>query len=367
MSIDIISVPDRVVSTDGLSISKWNSVHHPIKFGLQRKDFTAIMFMLTSDTLKSYLTVTASTVFTVGDTFYFETANSSGQATVTYLSGTELRATVTSYSGTLPTTYNPAHFNTNTRLNYYAKVKVWGVNDASEYYEIGTSIVKPDSTGRVSVDVSSFLKSIVSYRNTFEYDQVNKIDSGLGGRYNITVSENWTGYEGTFTGLSETVLRYFVNSAKQIQDKFGSNMGEYVPFLTYNDGDPKAKFLTEFEKPTYFQGFPFDLAFIYSENIYGFEVKKFEEKRDVNGNSLASAAGTMLSFYEGLAVNRLMLTGSYASNVNTVDVWLDNSEGGTIPPPPVERLMGESGYVEDGYFVVETGLPTVSTANIEAS
>ena len=366
MSINIVSIPDRATSTDGLNVSTWNSVHHPIKFGLQRQDYLASAYMMTSTTLKAYLSVTASTIFNIDDTFYFETANATGQATVTYLSGTEVRATVTTSTGILPATYTPTIFNLNKRLNYFVKVEVYGVNDSSDYYLIGTSIVKPNGSGRVDVDVSSFLKSIVGYKNTFLYDQVNKMDSSLGGRYNISISENWTGYTGAFSGVSKTFLRYFVNSAKQIQDTFGSNMGVYVPFLTYNDGDAPAKFLTEFEKPTYFVGYPFDLAFIYSENIYGFEVKKFESTQDIN-DALLSVVGTDISFYEGLAVNRLMLTGSYASNVKTVNVWLDNSNGGTVPPPPVARLAVTDDYVDSGYFEKETGLPTVNTSNIFTS
>ena len=217
------------------------------------------------------------------------------------------------------------------------------------------------------MDVSTYLKSNVDYINEFGYDVLNWLDSNLGGMFNITFSENWTGYEGSFSGLSETDLNYYTNSAKQIQDTFGSNMGEYVPFLTYGSGETKAKFLSAFTSPTYFTGFPFDLSFIYSENIFGFEVKKHEETKGINGDTIATT-NDLLDFNSGTGVHRLMLKEGYASTVKTVDVWLDNTEGDTIPPVVVEMEFIDSGYVDDGYFEVLNDITvTLPIDNLEVS
>lgn len=364
--ISIISYPNKVVGNDGLNISKWNAIHQPVKFQMQRRDFEVTLGK-TGASLNVGFNVTASTLVSVNDTIFFSSNSGTyfGTATVTSLSGYNAICTIT--SGSLP--FNQYGFiNLDTRENYFIKTKIWGVEGivgVMSYYELGVSINKPNTKGLANVDVSTYLKSNVNYNNNFDYSKLNWNDAALGGMYNITVSENWNGYEGAFSGISETDLNYYVNSAKQLQDLHGSNMGEYVPFLIYGTGETKAKFLSAFNKPTYFTGFPFDLSFIYSESIWGFEVKKHEQTKNVNGGTVASTSDT-LDFYEGVGVHRLMLKEGYASTVKTIDVWLDNSEGGTIPPDPVEMVVGESGYVADGYFQTLTTI-TVSTANIEAS
>jgi hypothetical protein len=146
----------------------------------------------------------------------------------------------------------------------------------------------------------------------------------LGNRYNISYSENWFGYEGDFSAMSTTDLSYFTNSAKQIQDLYGSNMGEYVPFLETTGPDPKAKFLSDFEVPTYFPGFPFSLSFIYSEDLTGIETTKREEKFDINKNSTGVTVleldNSQLPF-----VNRLMIDQGY-TNETYIEVYLQTEE-----------------------------------------
>lgn len=364
--ISITIYPNKPVGNDDLNVSKWSAVHHPIKFEIKRRDYEVALGK-NGASLTVTFSVTASTLLTVGDTLFFQTNSSTYYGTAIVVSISGYTATCTITTGSLP--FNQYGFvNLDTRLNYYIKTKVWGVEGLVgdfSYYLLGTSINKPNGQGVASVDVSTFLKSNVDYINEFGYDVLNALDSNLGGMFNITISENWTGYEGAFSGISETDLNYYTNSAKQIQDTFGSNMGEYVPFLGYGVGETKAKFLSAFASPTYFKDFPFDLSFIYSELIWGFELNKHEETINSNGTALATS-NNALSFSEGVGVHRMMLVGDYASNVKTVNVYLDNTSGGTLPPLPVEIAAIDTGYVDAGYFESETTI-TVSTANLETS
>jgi len=368
MSINIVSYPNREIDRNPLKVSKWNAVHHPIKFELQRKDFEMSIGWLGGTSVQ--ITTNLANGLIMGEVVMFLcTDGQTGTAEVTAINTTTI-FTATVLTGSFNTTGRFGFINLNSRLNYYIKTKIWGVDSTDSYYEIGVSINKPDTTGRSTVDVSSFLKTIVGYTNDFDYTTLNWKDNNLGGRFNISMSENWTGYTGAFSGISETDLNYFVNAAKQIQDVYGSNMGDFVPFFTTleEQGEKYAKFLSDFEKPTYFIGFPFDLSFIYSELIYGYEIKRHEQKYDINRNTSGSLVrSNPLTIEYGLAVNRLMLTEVTDSTVKTMDVYLGNTEGSTPTPPPVARLAVTDDYVDSGYFEEKTGLPTISTANIENS
>src|SRR3990172_13026804 len=353
--ISIISYPEKTVNA-GSNVSKWNAVHHPIKFQVLRRDYDVFLDMY-GTSLSVLFGVNPTSFISIGDTLSFQTNNfvSSGTGIVTTISGNTVICTL--LTGSLAVT-QAGFVNLDSRKNFYIKTKVWGVQGLVgnlTYYLLGTSTNRPSDKGLATVDVSTFLKSNVDYENEFDYNVLNWLDSTLGGMFNVSFSENWTGHEGAFSGLSETDLNYYTNSAKQIQDVFGSNMGEYVPFLTYAVEDTKAKFLSSFEKPTYFTGLPFDLSFIYSEKIWGFEFSKYEETKNINGVTAAITNNT-LDFNDGIGVHRLMLAQNYASTIKTVDVWLDNSLGGTISPIPIEATLGYADYVDEGYYETITEL-----------
>ena len=224
----------------------------------------------------------------------------------------------------------------------------------NQYELIGQSKNKPDSTGRGSVDVSAFLKNIIGYQDNFKYDILNQKDETLGSPYNITYSENWQLFEGEFSGLSNTLLRFGVNSAKQIQDLYGQNMGEYVPFfIDAITPVPFSNFLSDFEEPTFFPGFPFSLSFIYSEYLIGIETFRHQENFDINGNPAVSPSPIELNNGEAQEVNRLLISEILPTTTVCAEVWLETD--GTIDC--VEYLQPT--YVAIGYIEEICDLPIV--------
>lgn len=354
MSLNIIKYPDAVVSVSPSKISKWSSIHHPIRFGLQRRDFEGTN-SITGSTFIFVAPIgeTMSFHISAGETLTFESPNFKGSATVVSTTANVIFGTIIESNTTNETA--SGYINVNSRQNFFAKTRVYTVDSENVYKEIGVSINKVDATGRAEVDVSSFLKSLVGYEDNFSYDSLNELDPSLGGRYNITLSENWTGHEGQFSGISETSLRYFVNSAKQIQDLFGSNMGEYVPFALGSS----AKFLSDFAKPTYFEGYPHSIDFIYSEDLHSFEVRRREQARDINNGVVGGATSATLDHYQIYGVNRLTIEGGYAANVKTVEVWLERE---TVEAPfrPLRP-----GIVASGYFEDRLGLEEINAENID--
>jgi len=265
MSLAITKFPEKFVNNDPLLLSKWSAVHHEMIFGMERQDYPVVL-TYNPATQVLIAVISAGTMIDnplPGDQVYVESSTTSGTFTI----DTFNFPNVFTFLPQVWTGGNVSAFiNLFSRTNYFIRTNVFGVDTANQYFFIGQSLNKPDSTGRATVDVSSFLKAAVGYVDEFDYIALNAKDLSLGGSYNITFSENWVGFVGPFSGLSNDVLRFFVNAAKQIQDVLGENMGEFVPFFI--DQSPvlieEGKFLSDFESPTYFPGFPFTFTIILS-------------------------------------------------------------------------------------------------------
>lgn len=353
--IAVSSYPQRVVDSNNDKLSRWAAVHHPMKFEIQRQDYPVYCSYNTTTYVLTAVITLGNVIdsFAAGDQIYIEVPNGSAIFT---LASYSFPNTFVFEAKPVSFVFNTYGFmNVLTRSNYFIRTQVWKVNAYNVYEYVGTSINKPNGSGRAQVDVSSFLKSAVDYDESFDYGQINKKDLSLGGGYNITYQENWKNYEGSYSGIGDTDLNFFVNAAKQIQDLYGSNMGEYVPFYldTEPDPDTKAKFLSDFEKPTYFDGYPFSLSFLYSESLAGIVTTREEEQFDVNGVSIATSSDDLINT-EVQNVNRLMIAQSYSSNVKEIDVWL--ASDGTEDCVAVVQ----EGYVAVGYFADVCGNPSIS-------
>ena len=184
---------------------------------------------------------------------------------------------------------------------------------------------KTDVWGNAKVNIQKVLSSNVTNENKASYNKINQPVYNQGGIYNIKIREVYDGFIGEFTTLLNTDNLYFVNGSKQLQDPNNFNFGEFVP--TLNDSRvSKAKFLSVFDKPTYFNNYPFDVSFIYSDNLLNKQVARVEtiNGTPTNTNLLTNGRGF---------VNRLKLAGGYASSVKTIDLHLDASNSATTQNP----------------------------------
>lgn len=366
MGLSIVKYPKAIVNGIPSTVSKWNALHHPIEFTYQRKDrsINECDYNATDGKLivKQWLDFEGA----VGDTVFVSCGLHVGIGVVDSIIMNTPTYSIYEvlWSSTVTATQYGGFVNFNSyRRNYNAITNILAVNALGAYYVLGRSINKPDYTGLIKVDTSTYLKALVDYFDTFQYNVLNWRDDSLGGRFNITYSENWTGTDGAFSAISGTALYYFVNATKQIQQAYGSNVGENVPFSNYGGSFDKAKFLSDFEVPTYFAGFPFALSFIYSENIASLPVQKKETILDVNKASLSTTTNALDST-QYLGVNRLKVSEGYTSYHKYLDVWLEANVGGVILLPWVT-----AGYVAAGYVggistpPVVTVVPTIVTGS----
>jgi hypothetical protein len=224
-----------------------------------------------------------------------------------------------------------------------------GITDPTTYlivsvYEYGSNIILGKESyrprnGVLNIDIAGITKSYLYSLYAPDFDgELNCKDTGNSIKVYITY-QLCTLTEDGVTASDESNYLYVVNSVKQIQEVYGQNMAEYVPYGV--EGIIKAKFLTKFEEPVYFSGYPFSLSFIFSENIIGHELKLLEERLDLN-RQFINDLETDLDPSEGHYVNHLKVQDSYSNNVNYIDISI--STGDVVP-----ELYVYAGYVETGY------------------
>lgn len=208
----------------------------------------------------------------------------------------------------------------------------------------------PNTAGLTRCDISAYLQSLVNANDDFKYDVLNWRDINRAASFTIRYREVWDEDSSVWYYAPQPL--YVTYSAKQLGDKYGGNMAEYVPFL--NEPNPllKAKFLTLFDEPTAWVGLPFDNSFIFSEYIIGHEVKVRTQSLDINrqpvsggivnsfllnndaGYILGSELGRLIiqtgalppvsndGILEQLGINRLMLAGNPADGVEYFKIQL---------------------------------------------
>jgi hypothetical protein len=233
-----------------------------------------------------------------------------------------------------------------------------GIDDTIAYlivyiYEYGSNTLLGKSTyhprgNTLRVDISHEVRSYLysEFLPDFTQGEPNSVNANDEGstlkcylKYQlVTIQEGNTLAYGDLIS-DESNFIYCTNSAKQLGEPYGQNMALYVPYGI--DTVMKAKFLTKFDEPVYYPGYPFTISFIYSEYIVGHEIFLTEAKKDLNGNALGSIETELLRQW-GHSINQLKLQDSFASNVAYVDINLTTGQ-------PTEDFYVESGYVEEGY------------------
>ena len=280
-TIQIESIFESFIIDNFCFDSNWQAVHHPIKWELQRKDALVVEKSIDGAGFVSFeLTTTPPTGVVVGMnlTYYNGTTVISGQITV--ISGDRIRINKVFPTGVLTGGFIIFEGLYN---NYYIETQV---------ENIGLIRTIPNPQGKAVIDVSAWLRTQTAFENTYNYASLTAVDLGQSGGYRLRFRENYNFQIGAFG--SYTSKFYWSNSAKQIRDAYGSNMIEYVTNL-----NTPVKFLSVFNRPTNFLGFPFSLSW-----INGGDYTKLIRRNENNGTY--TALGSITS--GNGAVNRLKVS-----------------------------------------------------------
>lgn len=216
-------------------------------------------------------------------------------------------------------------------------------------YEIGTNTLlasnnlRPFRTGDWNVDISQYIRGYLFSEYNTDFSTADNCRD-LGNRLNfyITYTQIFDNGDASIFNSEQTKPITVICAAMQFGDVHGGNMIEYVPFGVDLPEQSKAKFLTTFETPVMFAGYPFTLSFIYSLDIQSIQIIKDEVQQDVNDSALETDS-INLSPLEIGQVNYLKI--NQPSNQFTKSILVSLRTEGEV----VDNLYVDSGYVDSGY------------------
>jgi len=305
--------------------SNWFPAHQPITFEMQRIDASVISRSYRNNQITFTLNVILPSSVKAGHKFSL--VQGTKQTLLTVVSASSNKLVVAYNSSAYSGLFGYILF-TDSYISHFIETKVSFIN-GSVYEAIGSIKNKTDLFGVAKVSVQELLSTKCINQNNFLYNAINKHQFGEGSKFNIQIREVINGVAGNYTALTDANVLYYTNSSNQIQEKYGYNMGSYVP--TYdNSRTDKAKFQSVFKRPTYFVGYPFSLNFIYSDNMLNYQVTRKEQTKDINGNIIATTTDN-LNMSSRLYANRLMLKQGYTSNIKTLDIWLESNVAVVVP------------------------------------
>lgn len=345
MSLQVIKQP--LVDING-HLSKWNSVHQPIEFELERNDTSSVYVKKINGFINIKLSITVPNSVKVGHLITFKTKNKARTVKITKINYPNVIITDGTEGidfGVVPVVFTESY------KNYFVETEIYGVDSYDTYVKIGSCRNTATPDGKVKLSIQEWLKTQAKYENDFQYNKINKAVFGEGGRFNIRYRENYNGVAGSYTELSTLNLFYWTNSIKQIQESYGQNMGEYVPTRD-NARVNKAKFQSVFNKPTYFEGYPFSMNFIYSDNLLNYQITRKEKTYNKNNTLIAETTDNVLMSQKQKS-NRLMLKQGYTSSIHEVELWL---EAGDVT---VKDSNSENAIFEPGVFSVTKPLDSI--------
>jgi len=340
MSFLITRRPEKLFS-GSIKFSRWTALSNPYIFELTRADFTVFntavrsAYNATKPTI--WLTGTdpaiVAALFVAGDRIYLNSGVYNGVYTVFSVSGVYVTIDTPNIG-----TGGAGRVNIIERIiNFKAYINVYdGVTNAL----IDTTYPKPDSTGLLVNDVSGIIRSIVDTQASANLSSINRANKGISGSFKI-------GYGATYKTLigadvfdielpevpsspeANDKIYYWASAARQIDgdtslgmDGIGQNLKDYVPKDLVGS---EAKFLTMFERPTYFEGFPFSLSFIYDEDFKGVYLERHQQDIDVNGTSVGAETNNNLLVSERGYVNQVK-NRAVNSGASAFDFWLETGD-----------------------------------------
>lgn len=302
--------------------SRWVAVHNPVYLEYQRKDYEFITAYASGGVLR--LQFAGATGAQIGDRLYISCSVYTGLATVMNFNVNDI---ITNISISLSPGTFPGYANNMTqRVNYFIELVIENVSGSEQFASLQAT---PDTTGKVGIDISGALQSYTSNADGVgvQLSDDRAIDNNSTIRFRYKVRELWRPASGLVTQSfsSPSAISFGINGAFPIGDQKNGNYADYYP----NTTDPKT-FITDFVRPKYFEGWPFDIAFIFPEDYAlmttNLVTVQYNAAGTIVGGS-SSQVDAMLSGYLVRAVPDLDFSGA-GSQVRELLLQLQLDPGG---------------------------------------
>jgi len=304
------------------NISRWNAAFNPIIFSYQRMDYDVTDISLSGNG-KAVITINANAAAVLqNDIVYLDAGPYKGNYTVDSAAGNQLVLT-TAY---IESEEKQGYININRLRPYYqVQTEITYFDDAKNIFNTIIAVHRPDSTGLVKADLSSFLQSLLRAKDDGDYTQVNYRDANLSASYTIRYAESWDGLpDAQKIWVSINHPYYVLYAARQLGDAGGGNMAPFVPFPSVNATSKRALWVTDFTEPAYSNGYPFDIGFIYSEALAGLNIYCELTELDINRQPITGSLQTSYllnedsSFLLNQDGSKLVIAGPSLTNTGLV-------------------------------------------------
>jgi len=318
----LVDTPNKELITGSNINSRWHAAFNPLVFVYQRKDFEVTGVQSVNDNPCLYIRE-AVTGLKFNDMVYVNAGPYQGLFTVKGATDTTVTLDVAFISNSAGAT---GFMNSDALRPYYKVVsEITFTNPETRTLTTSQYRHSPNPrNGRTEADYSGVLRSLVIPKSDSNYDQLNYNDPQLCAAYSVRYREDWEG------GPSDRWFQipgsfYVTYSAMQVQSKWGSNMGKFVPFIQGS----QALFVTDFNEPAYTPGYPFDIGFIYSEIMYDIPYDLHITMLDINRRAIGDPSIQRLEKKVGL--NRLLLSqNTFADNCWYLRIKVNGDNNGPV-------------------------------------
>jgi hypothetical protein len=360
-------VSDPSVRLTGGNISRWNAAFNPVVFTYQRKDFEVTAVSLDTASGNAAVSVSCDTSVIASAIAANNQAIANAAAlnvVLTNITPVYVYLNTGVYKGTYQVTLVPGAGQLILNTPYISNAAGFiNINLLKPYYQVRTQITyqdpisgqtntiistnRPDSTGLVKADISNFLQSLLRAKDDSNFTQINYRDSNLNASYQIAYAEYWDGKlsgSQTLTYIPVTNPYYVLYAAKQLGDKYGGNLAAYVPFSSVTDNSQLAQWVTDFAEPAYSNGYPFDIGFIYGDDLVGRQLYYVLTPLDINRNPLSGGPQTSYLLND---------SGSWLLNQDGSKLVIANQSSVNTPVPAqlgLNRLLINAGFNSDVYY-----------------
>jgi hypothetical protein len=242
---------------------------NPVVIEMQRQDFKDNSFQSTWN--GTYVAIDGGALideFIVGETIELSSEGGYiGTFTILNVSGTEVTINKTW------SLFNPfflAIINFPSRVNFYVTLRITNNALVPIYRDLRFT---PNPEGIIRAEISGALRSLVNLNytdNLIDPDAIRTEETNLYSPFYFATKDNWIGGGDSWIEYyAAEDVKFAIAGAFQIGDP---NNGYYNKYFANPDGsffysDYMPQWITQFEKPVYFYGFPFTISFLGNINI----------------------------------------------------------------------------------------------------
>jgi hypothetical protein len=296
-TIASLLMADSTVNVNG-NVSRWSAAFNPVIFTYQRRDFGILNIYAGAEQKAAVVVDGALTngLATVaeGDLVYLNAGTYNGVYKI--LSVYPYSNTITIDAPYVAGQLNDGYININKLRPYYCvSTQITYQDKLTGQQQSIKATHRPNNSGLVKADISSFLQSLLRAKDNSDNTQLNFRDDNLSASYTISYAEVWQNTDGKDTTpvyINITKPYYVLFAARQLGDEHGGNMATFVPFKTVDGASKRARWVTDFAEPAYSTGYPFDIGFIYSEDLAGQNVYCEITPLDINRRPLPDSVET---------------------------------------------------------------------------